>query len=92
MNTAVTFDGDAGLTAQTGNQKRVRAAEMWRCNCLAGQMPFKICLIKAVVIQFMFPHSLSTVERRSTVIKVLCYKSEGRWFDPSWCHWSFSLT
>jgi len=27
-----------------------------------------------------------------TVVKVLCYKSEGRWFDPSWCHWNFSLT
>ena len=25
----------------------------------------------------------------STVVKVLCYKSEGRWFDPSWCHWNF---
>ena len=22
---------------------------------------------------------------------LLCYKSEGRWFDPSWCHWNFSL-
>ena len=21
-----------------------------------------------------------------TVVKVLCYKSEGRWFDLSWCH------
>ena len=20
-----------------------------------------------------------------TVVKVLCYKSEDRWFDPSWC-------
>ena len=27
--------------------------------------------------------------RGSTVVKVLCYKSEGRWFDPSWCHWIF---
>ena len=27
-----------------------------------------------------------------TVVKVLCYKSEGRMFDPSWCHWNFSLT
>jgi len=26
------------------------------------------------------------------VVKVLCYKSEGRSFDPSWCHWNFSLT
>jgi len=26
------------------------------------------------------------------VVKVLRYKLEGRWFDPSWCHWNFSLT
>ena len=26
------------------------------------------------------------------MLKVLCYKSEGRWFDPSLCHWKFSLT
>ena len=26
------------------------------------------------------------------MVKVLCYKSEGSWFDPSWCHWNFSLT
>jgi len=25
------------------------------------------------------------------VVKALCYKSEGRWFDPSWCHWNFSF-
>ena len=31
-------------------------------------------------------------DRGSTAVKVLCYKSEGRWFDPSWCHWNFSLT
>ena len=31
-------------------------------------------------------------DRGSSVVKVLCYKSEGRWFDPSWCHWHFSLT
>ena len=24
-----------------------------------------------------------------TVVKVLCHKSEGRWFDPTWCHWNF---
>jgi len=22
---------------------------------------------------------------------VLCYKSEGRWFNSRWCHWNFSL-
>jgi len=31
-------------------------------------------------------------DRGSAVIKVLCYKSEGRWFDPRWCRWNFSLT
>jgi len=31
-------------------------------------------------------------DRGSTVVKVLCYKSEGRWFDPSWCHWNSLLT
>ena len=23
---------------------------------------------------------------------VMCYKSEGHWFNPRWCHWNFSLT
>jgi len=31
-------------------------------------------------------------DRGSSEVKVLCYKSEGRWFDPSWCYWNFSLT
>ena len=31
----------------------------------------------------------SVAYRGSTVVKVLCYKSEGRWFDPNWCHWIF---
>ena len=22
----------------------------------------------------------------AAVVKVLCYKSEGRWFDSRWCH------
>jgi len=36
--------------------------------------------------------NILTGNRGSTVVKALCYKSEGRWFDPSWCHWNFSLT
>ena len=28
-------------------------------------------------------------DRGSTVVKVLCYKSEGHWLDPSWCQWIF---
>jgi len=36
--------------------------------------------------------SYRTKDRGSTEVKVLCYKSEGRWFDSRWCHWNFSLT
>jgi hypothetical protein len=35
---------------------------------------------------------LSGTADGGTVVKVLCYKSEGRWFDSRWCHWNFSLT
>jgi hypothetical protein len=28
-------------------------------------------------------------DRGSTVVKVQRYKSEGRWFDPKWCHGIF---
>jgi len=28
-------------------------------------------------------------DRGSTEVKVPCYKSEGRWFDRSWCQWIF---
>jgi len=30
---------------------------------------------------------ISVGDRGGTVVKVLCYKSVGRWFDPSWCQW-----
>ena len=39
--------------------------------------------------QWQFEVRLLIFAVRSTVVKVLCYKSEGRWFDPSWCQWIF---
>jgi len=33
----------------------------------------------------VFIHLILDGDRGSTVVKVLCYKSEGPWFDPSWC-------
>jgi hypothetical protein len=33
-----------------------------------------------------------TGDRGGTVVKVLRYKSEDRWFDSRICHWNFSLT
>jgi len=31
-------------------------------------------------------------DRGGTAVTVLCYKSEGRWFDPRLYHWFFSFT
>jgi len=36
-------------------------------------------------------HNFHFVDRGSTVVKVLCYKLGGRWFDSRWYHWNFSL-
>jgi len=38
------------------------------------------------------PLHVSSWDRGGTVVKVLRYKAEGRWFDSSSCHWNFSLT
>ena len=50
---------------------------------LSGLVPFS-CVINSTQ-EYMG-------DRGSTEVKVLCYNSEGRWFDPSWCQWNFSLT
>jgi len=43
----------------------------------------------ATNLQILNGMDLHTEGRGSTVVKVLCYKSEGRWFDPGWCQWIF---
>jgi len=52
-----------------------------------------LCIeIKSFVLVFLLfqPIKAARGQRQgSTVVKVLCYKSEGRWFDPSWCQWIF---
>ena len=42
--------------------------------------------------QEIFLLLISVGDRGGTVVKVLCHKSEDRWFDPSWWHWNFLLT
>ena len=37
----------------------------------------------------LIPQNKQNGDRGSTEVKVLCYKSEGRWFSPSWCQWIF---
>jgi len=50
-------------------------------------------LIRLTVIPFILRSAFrDNGDRGNTVVKVLRYKSEGRWFDSRWCHWDFSLT
>ena len=42
---------------------------------------YNVCLLNKIFI--------NSGDRGGTVVKVLCYKSEGRWSDPSWCRWIF---
>ena len=37
-------------------------------------------------------YSIVVGDHSGTVVKVLCYKLEGRWFDCRWRHCNFSLT
>ena len=39
---------------------------------------------------YFYSLHVSAGDRSSTVVKVLCYKSEGRWFHSSWCQLNFS--
>ena len=45
--------------------------------------------VKSRVTSDFFTQSVYSGDRGSTVVKVLRHKSEGRWFDPSWCQWIF---
>jgi hypothetical protein len=46
--------------------------------------------LKRIILYFL--HNTAGTADGGTVVKVLRYKSEGRWFDSKWCHWDFSLT
>jgi len=49
------------------------------------KFPF-ICKRKVGLALYRF---FAKITRDNTVVKVLCYKSEGHWFDPNWCQWIF---
>jgi len=56
---------------------------------LVGKRKDADCKFLVVITEYVLNYN---GDRGSTVVKVLCYKSVGRCFDPSWCHWKFSLT
>jgi hypothetical protein len=50
--------------------------------------PYVYCLMRFSSVRSIFVVSCLYVkgDRGSTVVKVLRYESEVRWFDPGWCH------
>jgi len=46
-------------------------------------------IMHVCVCVYIYMYGCSWGDRGSTVVKVLCYKSESRWFDPSRCQWIF---
>jgi len=60
---------------------------MRACVCILYLVIWHISVYIYIYI-YIYTHS-GPGDRDGTVVKVLCYKSKGRWFDPSWCHWIF---
>jgi len=50
-----------------------------------------ICLIHRIHVRntYMTKMRIYLMFIGPCVVKALCYKSEGRWFDPSWCQFIF---
>jgi hypothetical protein len=49
-------------------------------------------LLGSIFVKNTMRYIFVSGDRGGAVVKVLRYKSEGRWFDSRWCHWGFSLT
>ena len=89
----IAFDIQHIISAMSNAQKNDTHSVFQRCNSSS-------VITQAAVFCFL-PLSNGTVNTDfiqlpwftrdcgSTVVKVLCYKSEGRWFGPSWCQWIF---
>jgi hypothetical protein len=49
----------------------------------------QISIMSSMSNIFQTMYNIQWGDRGSTVVKALCYKSEGHWFDPRWCQWTF---
>ena len=66
--------------------------EFFRCDYCVLLTINMLCHVKVMFIQLLNLLERYYGVRDGTVVKVLCYKLEGRWFDPSGSHWNFLLT
>ena len=72
-----------GVRLTTSPHKKIVTKPQKNRGCQGPPRAVELMLIIIIII---------IIIRDGTVVKVLCYKSEGRWFDSRWCHWNFSLT
>ena len=63
-------------------------SECWKGNAFfyLAFLKYYITVIRAVFLRYLPVVSVCVGDRGGTVVKVLCYISEGRWFDSRWCH------
>jgi hypothetical protein len=54
--------------------------------------PSLIFTINSSLLLHTYIYNRMGTANGGTVVKVLCYKLEGRWFDSRWFHWNFPLT
>jgi len=52
---------------------------------------YTLAALSYLFLKFLLLCIVVLWDRGGTVVKVLCYKSEGRWFDSRWCNRNFSL-
>jgi len=85
-------------SAVSGTVCAYRDGQCWQWHCERIQRWTVLAVALCTVYTHTHTHTHIYIyiyiyrDHSSTVVKVLCYKSEGRWFDASWCHWNFSLT
>ena len=80
------------LTADKSTAYTTKKNCSWIQNMQAASVVrrFVLCVFLYPLSDMNFTYLLTY--RGGTVVKVLRYKSEGRWFDSRWCHWNFSFT
>ena len=62
-------------------------SEMKECWMIMQINPTR-CTILFNIFIYLSSLYVSGGDRSGTLVKVLCFKSEGRWFDSRWCHWN----
>ena len=82
--------GVDSASSRNDNQEYFLGIKSGRCVRLTTLPPS--CAVVKLSGNRNFEPSGHPMDRGSTVVKALCYKQDGLWFDSSWCLSNFSLT